>query len=79
VSGQVRGKIKSRKNDLKSFSSLPLHAQGRRRTMSFKTALFRCSIFFLRKRNVIRKNPKMGYDNNNLAPWRNMGPHLVRT
>jgi len=34
------------KNDLKSSSSLPLHAQGRRRTVPFKTALFQCSVFF---------------------------------
>ena len=57
------------KNDLKSSSSLPLHAQGRRRTVPFKTALFQCSVvFFFLKRNVIWKkkkigsNPKMGYD-----------------
>jgi hypothetical protein len=32
------------KNDLKSSSSLPLHAQGRRRTVPFKTALFQCFV-----------------------------------
>jgi hypothetical protein len=36
----------SDKNDLKSSFSLPLHAQGRRRTMSFKMTLFRCFFFF---------------------------------
>jgi hypothetical protein len=49
------------KNDLKSSSSLPLHAQGRRRTVPFKTALFQCSVvFFFLKRNVIWKKKKMG-------------------
>jgi len=61
VFGQVRrarqiGRITGK--DLKSSSSLPLHGHGRRRTMPFKTALF----FFQRKENVIRKNPKIGYD-----------------
>jgi hypothetical protein len=56
-----RGKEReSKKNNLKSSSSLPLHAQKRRRTVPFKTALFHC--FFLRKGNVIGKNPKIGYD-----------------
>jgi len=56
------------KNDLKSSSSLPLHAQGRRRTVPFKTACFSVLLFFFfMKRNVIWKkkigsNPKMGYD-----------------
>ena len=61
VFGQVRrarqiGRITGK--DLKSSSSLPLHGHGRRRTVPFKTALF----FFQRKENVIRKNPKIGYD-----------------
>jgi len=43
VSGQVRGG-ESGKNDLQSFYSLSLYAQGRRRTLLFKTALFRCSV-----------------------------------
>jgi hypothetical protein len=42
----------SGKNDLKSSSSLHLHAQGRRRTVPFKTALFQCSVFFLRKKKM---------------------------
>ena len=51
MSGQVRGG-ESGKNDLQSFYSLSLYAQGRRRTLLFKTALFRCSvvIFFLKKK-----------------------------
>jgi hypothetical protein len=53
----------SGKNDLKSSSSLPLHAQGRRRTVPFKRHCFSVLyIFFLRKENVIWKNLKMGYD-----------------
>ena len=43
MSGQVRGG-ESGKNDLQSFYSLSLYAQGRRRTLLFKTALFRCSV-----------------------------------
>ena len=39
------------------FFSLPLHAQGRRRTVPFKTALFQCSVFFFFL-NVIWKEPK---------------------
>jgi hypothetical protein len=35
--------------------------QGRRRTVPFKMASFRV-FFFVRKENVIGKNPKMGYD-----------------
>jgi hypothetical protein len=60
------------KNDLKSSSSLPLHAQGRRRTVPFKTTLFQCFVvFFFLKRNVIWKkkiesNPKMGYDSDDV-------------
>jgi len=50
VSDQVRVKIESGKNDLKSSSSLPLHAKGRRRTMPFKTTLFWCSVFFFFKK-----------------------------
>jgi len=52
--GKWEGKEKENsgeKKDLKSSSSQPLHTQGRRRTMSFKTALF--PYFFLRKENVI--------------------------
>jgi len=45
---------------IKTSSSLPLHAQERRTCIVlFKTAP--CP-FFLQKWNVIRKNPKMGYD-----------------
>jgi hypothetical protein len=59
----------SGKNDLKSSSSLPLHAQGRRRTVPFKTTLFQCSFFLKKKRNVIWKNLKMDYDKiNNINP-----------
>jgi hypothetical protein len=39
------------KGDLKSSSSLPLHAQGRRRTVTFNTALFQC-FFYKKKENV---------------------------
>jgi len=41
-----RGESETGKNDLKSSSSLPLHAQGRRRTVPFKTTLFQCFVFF---------------------------------
>jgi len=63
VFGQVRrarqiGRIAGK--DLKSTSSLPLHRQGRRRKVTFKTALF--WFFFLRRENVIGKNLKMDYD-----------------
>jgi hypothetical protein len=61
------GGERERKKHLKSSSSLPLHAQGRRRTVPFKTALFQCSgFFFLRKENVTWKNPKLGYDNGHI-------------
>jgi hypothetical protein len=64
VSGEWSSRVKreSGKNDLKSSSSLPLHAQGRRRTMPFKTTLFRCSFFFLKKRKCNWEKQKMGYD-----------------
>ena len=44
---QVGGRESEREKDFqKSSSSLPLHTQGRRRTVPFKTTLFRCSFFF---------------------------------
>jgi hypothetical protein len=58
--GKWGGERERGENDLKSSSSLPLHVQERRRTVSFKTT--QCSGFFLRKENVIWKNPKIGYD-----------------
>jgi hypothetical protein len=57
--GKWEGKEKEnsgKKKDLKSSSSQPLHAQGRRRTMSFKTALF--PYFFFKKRKCNLKKPK---------------------
>jgi len=55
--GKWEGKEKenSRKKDLKSSSSLPLHTQGRRRMVSFKTTLFG---FFLKKIKCNWKEPK---------------------
>jgi hypothetical protein len=55
VSGEwsSRGWGESGKNDLQFSYSLSLYAQGRRRTLLFKTALFRCSVvffFFLKKK-----------------------------
>jgi len=51
----------SGKNDLKSSSSLPLHAQGRRRTVSFKRHCFSVLyIFFFKKRKCNLEEPKNG-------------------
>jgi hypothetical protein len=49
--GSSRGGGESGKKDLQSSYSLSLYVQGRRRTLLFKTALFRCSVvfFFLKK------------------------------
>jgi len=43
--GSSRGG-ESGKKDLQSSYSLSLYVQGRRRTLLFKTALFRCSVVF---------------------------------
>jgi hypothetical protein len=53
--GKREGK-NSGKNFQKSSSSLSLHSQGRRRTVPFKTALFR--VFFLKKEKCNLKEPK---------------------
>jgi hypothetical protein len=55
--------------DLKSSSSLPLHAQGRRRTVlkrhCFGLFSFFLSFFFVfeENENKFGSDPKMGYDN----------------
>ena len=43
--GSSRGG-ESGKKDLQSSYSLSLYVQGRRRTLLFKTVLFRCSVVF---------------------------------
>jgi len=63
VSGQVGRKSETGKNNLKSSSSLPLHTQGRRRTMPFKTTLFQCFVLFFvffKKRKCNLEEPKNG-------------------
>jgi hypothetical protein len=60
ASGRGKRRRIAGKKDLKSSSSLPLHAQGRRRTVPLKRHYFR--FFSEKKENVIWKNPKMGYD-----------------
>ena len=73
--GQVGGKREGegeREKDLKSSSSLPLHGQGRRGTVPFKTALFWFFFFFKEKKcnskeeKKFGSDPKMGYDKINV-------------
>ena len=58
ASREVEKERVSGENDLKSSSSLPLHAQGRRRTMLFKTALFQCCVFFFLEKKCNLEEPK---------------------
>ena len=44
--GSSRGGGESGKKDLQSSYFLSLYVQGRRRTLLFKTVLFRCSVVF---------------------------------
>jgi len=58
---QVEGRESEwEKHFQKSFSSLPLHTQGRRRTVPFKTALFRLFFIYIRKEKCNLEELKNG-------------------
>ena len=71
ASREVEKERVSGENDLKSSSSLPLHGQGRRGTVPFKTILFWFFFFFfffkenkcnLEEEKKFGSDSKMGYD-----------------
>jgi len=58
-----QGKRESGKNDLKSFSSLPLHTQRKKENNVVQNGTVLIFLFFLRKGNEFEKKLKKGYDN----------------